>query len=79
MIYVIAPLIANNTTIVKGEYFFDIDPGVGNALQINVNAGNNINQNMNISAAGLTPGIHNLFIRVKNNNTKGLSKFNVGR
>ncbi len=68
MFYVIAPLIANNTTIVKGEYFFDIDPGVGNALQINVNAGNNINQNMNISAAGLTPGIHNLFIRVKNNN-----------
>jgi hypothetical protein len=67
MFYVLTPHVDNSTTIVKGEYFFDTDPGIGNAIQISVTPATEINHTLNISALGLTPGVHNLFIRMKNN------------
>jgi hypothetical protein len=67
MFYVIEPLVNNSTTIVKAEYFFDSDPGVGNDNLINVTSSGSIDQNLTIDLTGLTPGIHNLYVRTKNN------------
>ncbi|MEO7312029.1 MAG: hypothetical protein ABIX01_16625 [Chitinophagaceae bacterium] len=53
--------------IVKAEYFFDTDPGFGNAINIPVTPGVDI-QNITFAAAlDLLPaGLHSLFIRSKN-------------
>ena len=56
------------TQLVKAEYFFDTDPGVGNGTPVSpafVTA-DTVDVTRNISASGLTLGNHNLFIRTKN-------------
>jgi hypothetical protein len=57
--------------IVKAEYFFDTDPGFGNALNIPVTAGSDV-QNINFTASmgALPPGVHQLFLRSQNANGK---------
>lgn len=48
------------------EYFFDVDPGVGNGTQLTVSVpADSITLSTTISTTGLQPGIHNLFIRAK--------------
>lgn len=51
------------------EYFFDIDPGLGNgtALDANVNTGA-LTQTYNIATENLDNGLHNLFVRAFNEN-----------
>ena len=56
------------SNIDKAEYFFDIDPGFGMGTDLPVTAGQdvNINQNIDITSAGLTQGRHRLYIRFQN-------------
>ncbi len=52
--------------IVAAEYFFDADPGVGNAILLAVTTpGGIVTQTFLIPEPGLTLGTHNLSIRVK--------------
>lgn len=57
---------AQNLT--QAEYFFNTDPGVGNATALSITAGGEVNSTFNISTQGLSPGFHHLFIRFKNAN-----------
>ena len=52
--------------LVVGEYFFDTDPGVGNANTITFTQGDSITKALQIATSGLSAGFHNLLIRVKN-------------
>ncbi len=47
------------------EYFFDSDPGVGQANLLSVTSGTEIDLTTNLSTNSLTEGIHTLFIRAK--------------
>jgi|GEM_PF-2814535 len=51
--------------IVSAEYFFDNDPGAGNATGIAVAVGATSNFTVPVSAVALTPGFHFLAIRAK--------------
>jgi hypothetical protein len=55
------------SNIVKAEYFFNTDPGFGNATNIPVTPGVDV-QNVNFAAdlTTLSAGVHQLFIRSKN-------------
>jgi hypothetical protein len=53
--------------IIQAEYFFDVDPGVGNGGLISIDTPGllvNLNSSM---AINLTPGVHQLYIRCKSN------------
>ncbi len=53
--------------IVKAEYFFDTDPGFGNATNITLTPGADVqNVNFNADISLLSVGVHQLFIRSKN-------------
>jgi hypothetical protein len=52
--------------IVKAEYFFDTDPGIGNATAIVLGPAqelNNITRTITLNGPALTNGIHRLYIR----------------
>jgi hypothetical protein len=54
--------------IIAAEYFIDTDPGYGNATAIALTPGVNIvNTAFNASTAGLSNGVHRIFIRTRNN------------
>lgn len=55
-------------SIDSAEYFFDIDPGVGNGMPLALSPSDTINDTLNISTAGLLPGFHYLYIRVRDTN-----------
>jgi hypothetical protein len=50
--------------VVSGEYFIDIDPGVGNGISANLNSST---ITFNIPTTGLSLGDHLFCVRVKNN------------
>ena len=50
-------------SISKAEYFFDKDPGVGNANALSVTASGAITASYGVSTSGLTAGMHQLFVR----------------
>lgn len=52
-------------SILKGEYFFDTDPGVGNGAALTFAPGSTVNFTSSISTASLSSGFHQLAIRVK--------------
>ncbi|MCC6761769.1 MAG: T9SS type A sorting domain-containing protein [Chitinophagaceae bacterium] len=52
-------------TIVSGEYFFDQDPGVGNAVPVSVTAAAQINQQVSVPIGALPEGFHSLGMRFK--------------
>ena len=52
--------------IIGGEFFIDVDPGIGMANNIDVNPQDTaIFQNFNVVTASLSPGFHQLYIRWK--------------
>ena len=57
-------MLAGAQSIAQYEYFFDIDPGVGNATAIaaSPNAGD-LTESIAIPTSGVTPGFHDLYIR----------------
>src|SRR5687768_7670859 len=55
--------------ISSGEYFFDSDPGVGNATPLPAfNANQNIDLSFLASSSGLSKGMHTLVIRILDSN-----------
>ena len=55
--------------ITGGEFFFNEDPGMGNATFVAVEPGDNVNATFDLSAAGLSGGRHNLYYRLTNGRT----------
>jgi gliding motility-associated-like protein len=55
----------NVPNITSAEYFFDADPGNGNATPIAVTAGATTNFTVSLPTTGLQPGFHFLAIRTK--------------
>ncbi|MBS1555621.1 MAG: gliding motility-associated C-terminal domain-containing protein [Bacteroidetes bacterium] len=67
---VIATTNAFAQTITRVEYFFDSDPGVGNATALPVTPGTTINETYNLSTTALSAGFHTLNARVRDNTGK---------
>jgi Secretion system C-terminal sorting domain len=62
---------AAKTTIIRGEYFVDTDPGVGTATPITIATPDSIIlQNFTAVASGLSEGYHKLYGRFKDNQGK---------
>ena len=59
------PSFLHSQTIVDAEYFFDSDPGVGNGTALTITPGDSVVLSQDISAAGLSPGHHTVFVRFK--------------
>ncbi len=55
------------TNVVAGEYFLDVDPGVGNGFPFTLSGSPTISDVINIPTTSLSAGFHTLFIRVKDN------------
>ncbi len=53
------------TNIVTAEYFFDVDPGLGNATALSIPSGAVSNFTVNLPTTSLTPGFHFVAIRAK--------------
>lgn len=52
--------------LVGGEYFFDIDSGIGTGVPFAMDTFiDSVNQNLSISTNGLVPGWHTLYVRAK--------------
>ncbi len=63
--YVTSP--TNSDTIAGAEYFVDSDPGIGNGFSLSVNPSDTLRLiNQILPSSNLTPGIHHLFVRTKN-------------
>lgn len=60
----------NVPNIAAAEYFFDSDPGNGNATPLSIPSGATSNFTVSLPANGLQPGFHFLAIRVKGANGK---------
>ncbi len=56
--------------IVEAEYFFDVDPGVGNGTDLNIAPGDSVNWNNGIDMNALSLGPHKLSIRTKDASNK---------
>ena len=56
-----------NNTITEAEYFFDTDPGIGNAEPLSISNGTSLNNTIAIPLNSVSYGIHILHIRTKNN------------
>lgn len=54
--------------IVQAEYFINNDPGFGNGTPIPVNPGVDVTLNFHVNTDGLENGLHELFIRAKDEN-----------
>ena len=58
--------ISETPTISRVEYFWDVDPGMGNATAIAITEGNEVNlNNIDIPTTGLSNGVHLLGIRAQ--------------
>ena len=53
------------TVLVKGEYYLDADPGIGNGSPINFTSIDTINSNLALALPAVALGLHNLCVRVK--------------
>jgi hypothetical protein len=63
-VFYVNPYQTNTALITSAEYFFDTDPGVGNGTSLSV-SGNTIDESLNIPTAGLSEGIHKLYVRTQ--------------
>ncbi|HPJ78740.1 MAG TPA: PKD domain-containing protein [Prolixibacteraceae bacterium] len=58
-----------SSTLVTGlEYFFDTDPGAGNANALEVPEASGVSADLHIPLSGLSPGVHRLFLRARDEN-----------
>ncbi len=58
----------SNTNITRVEYFWDTDPGEGMAISVPFTVGNDISTVFAADLTGLNDGLHNLYVRVQNQN-----------
>ncbi len=61
-----APAVFNTSNITAAEYYFNTDPGVGNAVNIAIPNGELLNENLAFITNTLTQGSYRAFLRVKN-------------
>ena len=60
---------APSANVNRVEYFVDTDPGFGNATTVSISAASNIPDiSFTVDVTGLTNGMHNIFVRSKDNN-----------
>ena len=52
-------------TINRVEYYFDTDPGYGNATAVSISPGADVSSGFTLNTSGLTAGLHKLCIRAK--------------
>lgn len=64
--YVVKPSETTISNLSSAEYYFDTDPGKGNAVALNINKGAIVDSNFTIPIGNLTEGFHTLYIRFKN-------------
>ncbi len=65
LVFVQAGDVGNLVLVDQVEYFFDIDPGYGNATTINLTPNNVVNFTDSLDASGLSLGFHTLFLRAR--------------
>jgi len=66
-----SPVSVQSYKIIAAEYFYDIDPGVGNGIPITFTpTADSIGLERYFSVAGLEPGSHRLFVRAKDEDGK---------
>lgn len=66
-VFYVSPTLSNSALITGAEYFFDIDPGVGNASAIDLSDTDNIDEDLVVQVpTDLSDGDHILYIRVQN-------------
>lgn len=58
----------NSSDIVAAEYYFDTDPGTGNATNISIPSGETLNENLALLTNAMLQGNYRVFLRVKNAN-----------
>lgn len=64
-------MMINDHDIMAAEYFYDLDPGIGNGVPIDLENTPNFDQSINVPIPDtLSLGVHNFFLRVKNSNEK---------
>ena len=63
LIFLGVPILVGAQQITGAEYFFDRDPGIGMGQPIGLNSGDTITINSDIPTDGLSPGMHNLYVR----------------
>ncbi len=51
--------------VIKAEYFFDKDPGLGKGISLTFSSGDSVNVNTSLPLGALSAGYHNVFIRVQ--------------
>ena len=54
--------------IVSMEYFIDPDPSFGNGINVSLTPGQVIDTTVDLNVSGVSPGIHNLYLKVKDEN-----------
>ncbi len=68
LLFFISMLLATSSFaqhITQAEYFFNTDPGFGNATSVPISPGEFVELDFNASTEGLSPGVHMLYVRVK--------------
>ncbi|MEI8204481.1 MAG: hypothetical protein WCH34_15780 [Bacteroidota bacterium] len=65
--YKISPPIINMVHINQLEYFFDTDPGFGNAIAVATADSADITSDIIANLSGLSNGLHKLYVRAKDN------------
>lgn len=64
--FIVTPVInLTSTTIKKAEYFFDLDPGMGQAHPLTISSSSSQNNSFLIDISSLTAGFHQLCIRYR--------------
>jgi hypothetical protein len=58
--------IVDQPALLRGEYYFDTDPGFGNGTSFTFPTTDSVNMAVNITATGLSNGIHRVYLRVRN-------------
>jgi len=58
---------AQDTSVIKMEYFIDTDPGVGHATSMNIPAAADVTFPFTVNLSGYTIGYHKLYIRTRDN------------
>lgn len=63
VVFIVVTFVATGQDIVQGEYFFDDDPGPGNASALSFTPGPNVTPSVNAPVTGLDAGYHVLSVR----------------
>ena len=68
--YIQTPVNPSLPQLSTAEYFYDTDPGIGNATAFTVTTGDSLVINTTVPTTSLPDGFHRLFVRAKNTNEK---------